>query len=221
VSRSPRRPLVKVCGITNPADGRAALAAGADLLGFILASSPRRVSAAKAARLVRSLRRAPGGCDALMVGVFRDAPAAAVLRAARAAGFDLVQLHGAESPADVARLAAAGFRVIKVIKRLGAAAGRELRRYPAAWAFLIEKPVPKSWRGASRTADWRKARAAVAAHPRVGIAGNLSPANAARALRQAGRKVWLIDAASTLEREPGRKDHALVRRFVAAARAGK
>lgn len=156
-----------------------------------------------------------------MVGVFKDAPASVVLRAACRAGFDLVQLHGAESPADVARLAAAGFRVMKVIKRLGRAAVRELRRYPAAWAFLIEKPVPKAWRGTAKTADWSKARQALAAHPRVGIAGNLSPTNAAGAIRAAGRGLWLIDAASTLEREPGCKDHALVRGFVAAVRGGK
>ena len=211
-------PLVKVCGITNQADGRAALAAGADLLGFVLAQSPRKVSAAGAAALVRRLRRAPRGRRALMVGVFKDAPAAAALRAARAAGFDLVQLHGAESPEDVERLAAAGLPVMKVIKRLGRAAAAEMRRYRAAWAFLLEKPVPKSWRGTARTADWSAARAALAAHPRVGIAGNLSPANAAKALRQAGGNVWLIDAASTLERSPGVKDHRLVRRFVAAGR---
>jgi phosphoribosylanthranilate isomerase len=210
VIRAFRKPLVKVCGITNQADGRAALAAGAGLLGFVLA-----------ARLVRNLRRAPGGRYALMVGVFKDAPASAVLRAARRAGFDLVQLHGAESHADVERLAAAGFRVIKVIKRLGRAAVRELRRYPAAWAFLIEKPVLESWRGTVRTADWRKARPVLAAHPRVGIAGNLSPANAARAVRAAGRGLWLIDAASTLECAPGIKDHRLLRRFVAAVRGGK
>ncbi|HOX07500.1 MAG TPA: phosphoribosylanthranilate isomerase [Planctomycetota bacterium] len=210
--------LVKICGITNEADGRAALAAGAGLLGFILAESPRKVTAAEAARLVAALRRTPHGRRALMVGVFKDAPAAAVLRAARRARFDLVQLHGAEPPADALELARRGFRVLKVVKRLGRAAVREMGRFPAAWAFLLEKPVPKSWRGTARTADWRKARPALAAHPRVGIAGNLSPGNVARAVRGAGRGLWLVDAASTLERAPGLKDRELVRRFAAAAR---
>jgi phosphoribosylanthranilate isomerase len=221
VSAGTRRPLVKICGITNEADGRSALAAGADLLGFVLAESPRRVSAAAAAALVRRLRRSPGGRWVLMVGVFKDAPAAGVLRAARAARFDLVQLHGAEPPGAVARVAGAGFPVMKVIRRLGAAAAAEIRKYPMACAFLLEKPVPGSWRGTARTADWSAARAALAAHPRVGIAGNLSPANAAKALRQAGGKVWLIDAASTLEKSPGVKDHGLVRALIAAVKAPK
>ena len=212
--------LTKVCGITNEADGRAALAAGAGMLGFILAESPRKVTAAKAAKLVAALRRTPKGRKALMVGVFKDAPAATVLRAARLARFDLVQLHGAESPGDAACLAGSGFRVMKVVKRLGRAAVREMRRFPGAWAFLLEKPVPKSWRGTGRTADWRLARAALAVHPRVGIAGNLSPANVVPAAREAGAALWLVDAASTLERAPGLKDPALVRGFIRAARRG-
>jgi phosphoribosylanthranilate isomerase len=215
---APVTPLVKVCGITSEPDGRAALAAGAGLLGFILAASPRQVTAAKAARLVAALRRAPGGRPALMVGVFKDAPAAAVFRAARRARFDLVQLHGSETPADVGSLSRRGLLVMKVVRRLGRAAAAEMRRYPEAFAFLLEKPVPRSWRGTARTADWRKARPAIAAHPRVGIAGNLSPDNVRRAVREAERGLWLVDAASTLERSPGRKDGALVRRFVKAAR---
>jgi len=210
--------LVKICGITSEADGRAALAAGAGLLGFILAKSPRRVTVAKAARLVAALRRTPRGRRALMVGVFKDAPAAAVLRAARRARFNLVQLHGAETPAEVERLSRRGLLVMKVIKRLGRAAVGEMRRYPEAFAFLLEKPVAKSLRGTARTADWRRARPALAAHRRVGIAGNLSPANVERAVRQAGPGLWLVDAASTLDRSPGRKDHALVRSFIRAAR---
>jgi phosphoribosylanthranilate isomerase len=190
------KPLVKICGITNEADGRAALAAGAGLIGFVMAASLRRVTAAKAAALVARLRRSPRGRRALMVGVFKDAPPAAVLRAARRARFNLVQLHGAESPAAVELLARRGLLVMKVVKRLGRAAVREMRRYPEAFAFLLEKPVAKSWRATARTADWRRARPALAAHRRVGIAGNLSPANVARAVREAGPGLWLVDAAS-------------------------
>lgn len=216
-----RRPLVKVCGITREGDGRAALAAGAELLGFVLAASPRRVTVRRAAELVRALRRLPAGRRALMVGVFKDAPAGRVLRAARLAGFDAVQLHGAEPAGEVARLAAAGVRVIKVIKRLGRAGLAEMRRCPGAWAFLLEPPVPRVWRGSARTARWERARPLVAAHPRVGLAGNLSPANAGQALAAAGPGAWLADASSSLESAPGRKDPALVRAFVAAARGGR
>jgi phosphoribosylanthranilate isomerase len=213
-------PLVKVCGIASAADGRAALSAGADLLGFVLAQSPRRVTVAQAAALVRALRAARRPA-ALMVGVFKDQPVAEVLRAARRARFDVVQLHGAETPAEAARLAAAGFRVVKVIRSLGRRGLWEMRRFPAAWAFLLEPPVPGPWRGTARTADWRRARAQLAAHPRAGIAGNLSPANVARALGAAGPRAWLADAASTLERSPGVKDLRLVRAFVAAAKKKK
>jgi phosphoribosylanthranilate isomerase len=156
-----------------------------------------------------------------MVGVFKDQPVKMVLRAARRARFDLVQLHGAETPGDTLRVVAAGFPVMKVIKRLGRPAAAEMRRYACAWAFLLEPPVRKSWRQAGGTADWSRARPALAAHPRVGIAGNLSPANVARALRAAGARAWLADASSALESAPGVKDHRLVRRFIAAVRRAR
>jgi len=213
-----RRPLVKVCGITRPVDGRTALAAGADLLGFVLARSPRRVSARRAAELVRGLRRERRGVRALMTGVFKDAPLGWLLKASRRAGFDLVQLHGAESPRYLERVAAAGFRVMKVIKKLDRAAAGEMERYPKAWAFLLEPPVPKSWRGTARAADFRGARLPARRHPRVGIAGNLSPELARRAVRAAGKDLWLVDAASALESAPGLKDPELVRAFLAACR---
>ena len=59
--------------------------------------------------------------------------------------------------------------------------------------------------------------AAAAAGGRVVLAGGLGPDNVAEAI--AAVRPWAVDAASSLEREPGVKDHDKVRDYVQAARA--
>jgi phosphoribosylanthranilate isomerase len=212
------RPLVKICGITNVPDGRLALRCGADLLGFIMARSPRRVTANRAATLIRQLRRLPRGRRTIMTGVFMNAPLGWALKAARAAKLDLVQLHGEESPEYVAALAAGGFRVMKVVKRLGRGALAEMKRFPESWAFLLEPRRAGPGRSKPKNPDYSAARAATRAHPRVGVAGGVSPENARRVAADAGPGLWLIDAVSSLETSPGVKDHMKVRKFFAALR---
>ncbi len=218
MARAQQLPLVKICGITSESDGRLALDCGADLLGFILAGSPRRVTARLAAELVAVLRRAPGGRGALMTGVFKNAPLGWLLKTCREADFDLVQLHGSESPEYVGKVVAAGFKVMKVVKKLGKPAAAIMKRYDQAWAFLLEPGVPGSWRGTVRSAPFRSARSALAEHPRVGVAGNLSPQNVKRVARAAGSRLWLVDAASSLESLPGVKDPEKLREFFAELR---
>jgi len=208
-----RKPLVKICGITSESDGRLALDCGAGLLGFIMAKSPRRVTARRAAELVRRLRRHPRGRKALMTGVFVNAKLGWLLGSARAAKLDLVQLHGEESPEYVAEVAAAGFGVMKVVKQLGRGALVEMNRFPEAWAFLLEPRRAGPGRRKPRRPDYSAARAAARAHPRVGIAGGISPENVRKVVRDLGGSLWLVDAASRIERRPGRKDPEKLRRF--------
>jgi phosphoribosylanthranilate isomerase len=210
---SKRRPLVKICGITNESDGRLALDCGADLLGFIMARSPRRVTVARAAELVRRLRRHRRGGRALMTGVFMNAPLGWLLRSARAARLDLVQLHGEEDPEYVAKVAAAGFKVMKVIKRLGRGAPAEMKRFAKAWAFLLEPRRAGPGRKKPKNPNYRPARAATRARPRVGVAGGISPENVRRVVRDVGPGLWLVDAASGVESRPGRKDPGKLKLF--------
>ena len=99
---------VKICGITNRADGLAAARLGADLVGLVLAPSPRRVTPEQARKIVLAL---PPGVKC--VGVFVDAPLAQVRELRDYCGLDLVQLHGAESEPEAASL---GPGVIKALR---------------------------------------------------------------------------------------------------------
>ena len=164
------RPLVKVCGLTRQEDVDAAVDAGADLTGFILARE--------------TPRRAPRVLDvpdtvlsvAVWVGECEDA------------GADLDQLYPLED----------GHR------------GRDgvLLRDGEPVAAVVDR----AW----QEEDPRHLERAAAAQGRVMLAGGLSPENVSGAI--AAVRPWAVDASSSLETEPGIKDHARVRAFVEGAR---
>src|SRR5262245_32641534 len=86
--------IVKICGITNLADGTAAAEAGADAVGFVFYNqSPRSVTIEKAAEIIRALPP-----FLMKVGVFVDAPEDLVYRAISECGVSLLQFHGDETP---------------------------------------------------------------------------------------------------------------------------
>ncbi len=100
-----RRPLVKICGITNPTDAYLAVEEGADLLGFIFASSPRKATSS----LVRELQ----GLEVLKVGVVvakeeGDGVNRSLLLEAshlvQEGYLDALQVHGMEISGDVLNL---------------------------------------------------------------------------------------------------------------------
>jgi phosphoribosylanthranilate isomerase len=94
-------PLVKVCGVTNPADANLAASAGADLVGMIMwPKAKRAVSDEQAREIAANARR--GG--ALPVGVFVDEGAAEIERRCLASGLRAVQLHGDGARAALAEL---------------------------------------------------------------------------------------------------------------------
>lgn len=201
---------VKICGLTTPDDVRLCHAAGARYLGVILAPSPRRVAPDD----VKLLRDAAP--EALLVGVFADAPLATIVLAADHAGFDLVQLHGGEDAATVLAVRErCGVPVIKAV-RPGELADPAVAAAAAAADFVLFD-LPKGGQdgqsGPPRRAGlWEEAAAAVRAGRRVLLGGGLSPADAAEAARVVGPHA--LDVASGVEAAPGRKDPAAVRAFI-------
>jgi phosphoribosylanthranilate isomerase len=204
------RTWVKICGLSTPETVDAAVEAGADAVGFVLAEgSPRTVDAATVRELAG---RVPQGVEA--VGVFRGQEIGRVIELARASGLTTVQLHGDESPADVADAHAAGLRVLRAVDvATYAAESEEARVAFAEDALLIDAVTP----GAGATFDATPLLAAPP-HREWVLAGGLDPENvAARVaeLRPAG-----VDVSSGVESSRGVKSVPLIRAFVAAARAG-
>lgn len=207
---------VKICGVNDAASFDAAVAAGADMLGFVFyPPSPRAVTPAQAAALSA---RHPGG--PLRVGLFVDPAEATVAEVLAALSLDLIQLHGTEEPARCAVLRARFGR--PVMKAIGVAAPEDLEALaayaPAVDRFLLDaRPPPGATLPGGNAAafDWSLTAGRAIPRPWL-LAGGLTPGNVAEALRMSGAPG--VDVSSGVERARGVKDPALIRAFVAAAR---
>jgi phosphoribosylanthranilate isomerase len=203
---------VKICGINDPAALDAAASAGADWVGFVFfPPSPRAVTPGRAAALVSAC---PDGPE--RVGLFvnpSDADVAAVLDALR---LDALQLY-----APTERVAALRARFdLPVWQAIGIARAADLPTEAGAIdRFVLEAkpPADASRPGGNATPfDWSLLRGWHAPAPWI-LAGGLTPETVAAAIRATGAEA--VDVSSGVERTPGRKDPALIRAFIAAARA--
>lgn len=202
---------VKICGVTRADQAASIAAAGADFIGLNLWPESRRyVTADHAAELAAAAR---GAGSAKLVGVFVDAGAETIEAAVARAGFDIVQLHGNESPDLVAEIVKR--TGVPVWKAVPAAAGIDLTVWGSA-AVLLDTPTPGRG-GSGHTFDWSIAKAAREAHPALSIvlAGGLDPGNVAAAI--AAVSPWAVDVASGVESAAGIKDPGKVAAFLAAA----
>ena len=200
---------VKVCGITNSGDARVAADAGADAIGLIFAESPRRVEVEEARKVAIALPE-----DVLKVGVFVNAEPEEVLKTAREVGLDLAQLHGDETPETVAAIRGAGLPVMKALRVRNADALAGIERYDAD-LFLLDAWSAKARGGTGETFDWGLAKS-IKGRDNILVSGGLTPENVREAIEFF--EPYGVDASSSLEERPGKKDHERVRRFVSAAK---
>ena len=197
---------VKICGITNWADARRAIDAGADFLGFnFYAGSPRYITPAKARRIVRRLPK-----NVASVGVFVNESEEKMLEIAESVGLDRVQLHGEESPAAVQRLGRS-LPVIKAVRVKKSFRPANLARFKHASALLLDGFDAKQWGGTGRTFDWRIAQRARRG-AKLFLAGGITPENVAQAIRTA--KPYAVDVCSGVEAKPGKKDPKRLKAFM-------
>ena len=211
---------IKICGITNLADARAAIDAGADFLGFNFYSlSPRFIQPDAAAKIIQELRSSETTeQETKMIGVFVNTPVDDLLRIVSEVKLDGVQLHGDEPIEFSEQLKLARPKLLQ-IKAFAAKRGlnpHELIDYPAD-AIMLDGFDATLRGGTGRRADWRLAREAAETLPQVFLAGGLAPENVADAINAV--RPFAVDACSSLEIAPGRKDAERMKRFVAAVRS--
>lgn len=207
-------PLIKICGISTAETLEATIAARAEYVGLMFyAPSPRFVSLETAAALA-----AHGGSRIGRVGVFVD-PDDALLRDAIAAGrLDAVQLHRV-SPARRAEVRAQTGLPVWAVREVAGPSDLATPDDSSTFDRLIyDAKTPKSALpgGMGLSFDW--AMLANARHPAAwGLAGGLSAANAAVAVRITGAP--LLDVSSGVESAPGVKDVDRIAAFCKAARS--
>ncbi len=200
---------VKICGITSIEDAELCVEAGADAIGLnFWAGSPRCVDRDTARAIVQAF-----GSTIEVVGVFVDAPLAAIEAARLELGFSWVQLHGSEEPEALAALLPSAYKAVGVSD---SSAIEEARRYPGM-RLLLDARVPGAMPGGTgKTFDWAIA-AKIAQERELTLAGGLTPDNVADAVHQVRPR--RVDVASGVERCPGEKHPTLVREFIAAAKS--
>ena len=201
--------LVKICGITNAGDARVAADAGADAVGIIFAESPRRVDVEEARRISIALPE-----NMIRVGVFVDEDPAEILRISRKVGLDLAQLHGDEPPETVTALRETGVKVMKALRVESAATLEALDEFEAD-LFLLDAYSSGARGGTGERFDWGVAKS-LKGRDNIVVSGGLGPENVREAVEFF--EPFGVDASSSLEDGPGRKNGELVRRFVLAAK---
>jgi phosphoribosylanthranilate isomerase len=202
---------IKICGITNLADAQAAIAAGADALGFnFYRRSPRFIKPEIASEIIAQLPQ-----SVLTVGVFvNESEPAQVALMAEQSRVAAVQLHGEESPDYCAALT--GRLVIKALRVGDSFTPEQAVRY-RTHAILLDAYSPSAHGGTGRSFDWSLARRTRELVGRLFLAGGLTPENVGAAL--AAVRPFAVDVCSGVEAAPGQKDVAKLRAFVAAVRA--
>ena len=204
--------LVKICGLRTSETLAAAVAAGADYVGLVhFEKSPRHLTLAEAGRLRAAV---PPHVKAVLL-VVNPSPdtLAEALSEVRP---DVVQFHGQEMPEALARFRAA--TGIEVWRALGVRSAESLanaaRFHGAADRLLFDAPASGLPGGNGTRFDWDLLRAYHAPTP-WGLAGGLTPANVAEAIRLTG--ALLVDTSSGVERSPGIKDVDKIAAFCKAA----
>ncbi len=200
---------VKLCGIRTLSHARAAVDAGAEYLGFVLAPGRRQVSPDAVREIVTEL----GPSRARYVGVFVNADPDEARRVAIYAGLDVVQLSGSESPDHVVRVGVPAFKVVHV--RPEADLQAEVERYAGvAEMVMLDTYRATAAGGTGEAFDWSAAGQVAARYP-VMVAGGLRPDNVAEAIRAVLPAA--VDVSSGIE-TGGEKDPAKMQAFVAAVR---
>jgi phosphoribosylanthranilate isomerase len=199
----------KVCGITTPEDALAAASSGADAIGLVFAESPRKVSVEEAREIAAAL---PEGV--LKFGVFVNEEPEEVLRIAREVGLDYAQLHGDETPETVTFLREGGVKVMKALRVRDEGSLAAMEGYGAD-LVMLDAWSEKARGGTGERFDWALAKS-LRGRGNIVVSGGLSPENVREAI--SFFEPYGVDASSSLEEAPGKKNEERVRRFVSAAK---
>src|SRR6266536_1407121 len=185
---------IKICGITNLDDARAAVEAGADMLGFnFYRPSPRFIQPASAGEIISSLRD-QNSRHVAMTGVFAN---------------ETIKFCKELQARAPNRFIISVFRVTRHFDP------QTVSGYDVD-AVMLDAFDNEKFGGTGRVIDWSIAQKVRELGPRLFLSGGLSSANVAAAINTS--QPYGIDACSALEISPGRKDNERLRAFVRAAR---
>ena len=198
---------IKICGLTRAGDVDAAVAAGADAVGFVFyPQSPRYVSPQTAAALARRLPPLVS-----VVGLFVNADAGDIAATLAAVPLNLLQFHGDESPAECERWQRPYIRAARITPEMDLP--RYARRFSGARALLLDA-FAEGYGGGGKTFDWSLIPPELPLP--IILSGGLRPENVGEAIRRA--RPAAVDVSSGVESAKGAKDAKRISAFITAAR---
>ncbi len=220
---------IKICGNTTLEDALLAADAGADAIGFVFATSPRRVTAGHIAAIMPEMP-----ADLTKIGIFSTQDFDEIVSVLQSAGLHGAQLHGEldfSLAGKLRRHFGSAFFLIQTLHwdinsdpaRAEDRLRNELRavaRHTDIDAILLDTRTATASGGTGKTLDWSCAAdvlAAEAGHPRIILAGGLHPGNVREAILTL--RPWGVNVSSGVEIRPGRKHPEIVSNFVRAARS--
>jgi len=201
---------IKICGLTREEDVKAAVAAGADAIGFVFyPPSPRYVAPQRAAELVRLI---PPFVD--VVGLFVNEVPETVLAVCNALPINVLQFHGDEDVAYCRQFGRPYLRAARV--RPGLDLVEFARSFPDARGLLLDAFV-EGYGGGGHVFDWTLIPPSLPGF--LILSGGLNAGNVGDAVRRV--RPVAVDVSSGVEMGKGIKDHAKIAAFVNAVRAAE
>ena len=217
--------IVKICGLTSIADARAAVVAGADLLGLNFhPPSPRHLELETAIGIATALRTEFNFSCPPLVGIFVSQEVEEIQYIMSQVPLDAAQLSGDFPDERLKSLSPRAF--VSIRPRSPEEALQLTRRYRQSRdgsdrlpAILVDSFHPRLYGGSGQLMSRDIAAAALDESAQVMLAGGLTAENVREQLR--GLLPWGVDTASGVESAPGRKDAAKMRDFITASHASR
>ena len=198
---------VKICGITNLEDAAYAAYAGADALGFVFyKKSPRYIKPQEAKNIISHLPK-----SIKKVGVFVNAREKTIRKIAKGLELDMLQFHGNESKDFCDRFR--DYKVIKAFRVKDRVDFVNLFKYDV-WAYLFDTFAKNKFGGTGRRFNWEALSCLKDSKKTIFLSGGLNYRNVRRALKNQSLR-W-VDASSSLERYPGKKEPEKIKKFIRA-----
>lgn len=200
---------IKICGITRQEDALAAVAAGADAVGFVFyPGSPRAISIERAADIMQSLPP-----FVTTVGLVVDMPRRELEALLGKLPLDLLQFHGNETAEECSVYGRPYIKAIRVGS--GESVTEAMQSFPSARGILLDTYVKGVPGGTGKAFDW----SLVPRHAGVPIvlAGGLTPDNVAEAVFRV--RPYAVDVSGGVEIQAGVKDVAKLQAFIRAVRS--
>lgn len=195
---------IKICGIANLKDALTSIKSGADTLGFIFyKKSPRYINPKEAKLIIQKL---PSRIN--KVGVFVDEKKDMVQKVAKQCKLNILQFHGNETPIYCQKFKE--YKVIKVFRIKNKNSLKDISKYKVDY-YLLDSYQKDKFGGTGKVFNWRLVRLVKKFKKPIILSGGLNSDNVLEAIKKT--KPHAIDLSSGVEKYPGKKDSALLKKL--------